>query len=520
MEKAVKRIFQAIDNDERIIIYGDYDCDGIPGSTILHDFFKKVGYKKFANYIPHRHNEGYGLQLDAVKQFVEDGITLIVTVDVGITDITSVKHAQDNGVDVIVTDHHLPIVEKGTEVLPEAYVILNSKQKDDSYPDDMLCGAGVAFKLVQALLSKGKEEGRFGHVVEGWEKWLLDMAGLSTIADMVPLQNENRVLAHYGLTVMRKSNRKGLLRLLQGVRINQKNVTEDDVGFMIAPRINAASRMDHPLAAFELLAAEDDATAEEQAKHLESLNDKRKGYVASMIKSARKKLDARELGSVIVIGDTQWLPGVLGLAANKLVEEYGRPVYVWGHDESGVIKGSCRTDGSASVIDIMRAAPEGTFEQFGGHDASGGFTVKRASLHTLEEVLSTVYDSLDKNDVGEEEVDAELTLDDVHWNTYNDIAKLAPFGMGNKKPLFFFKAIAPTEVKLFGKGKEHLGLDFRTSNGRKISSIGFFMTPGSFPDVEIEAGRPLHLVAAMEKSFFRYQPELRLRIVAIHPAVK
>jgi len=191
MEKAVERILFAINNKEKIVIYGDYDADGIPGSVVLHDFFKKIGHTNFSNYIPHRHNEGYGLNKDAIQTFINDEVKLIITVDVGITDIKPVDLAQKNSIDVIVTDHHMPIVEEGKDVVPNAFAVINSKQQVDTYLDDMLCGAGVAFKLAQALLVRGKEKGMFQDVPDGWEKWLLDMAGLSTIADMVPLKKEN-----------------------------------------------------------------------------------------------------------------------------------------------------------------------------------------------------------------------------------------------------------------------------------------------------------------------------------------
>jgi len=199
MEKAVVRILRAIENNEKVVIYSDYDMDGGPGGVILHDFFKKIGYEHFQNYIPHRHEEGYGLNVPAIEQFAKDGATLLITVDCGITDAEQVHVANELGIDVIITDHHLPAKQ-----LPEAHAIINPKRKDSTYPFDGLCGAGVAFKVVQALIQKGNFE-----LKEGWEKWLLDMAGLATIADMVPLRGENRALAHFGLAVLRKSPRPG-----------------------------------------------------------------------------------------------------------------------------------------------------------------------------------------------------------------------------------------------------------------------------------------------------------------------
>ncbi|KKT59969.1 MAG: Single-stranded-DNA-specific exonuclease recj [Parcubacteria group bacterium GW2011_GWC1_44_26] len=267
MEKAVERILRAIDANERIAIYADYDCDGIPGATIFNDFLKKIKYENFEVYIPHRNIEGYGLNNKALDLLAERGATVVITIDCGIVDVEEADHARKLGIDLIITDHHLP-----QDVLPKAYTVVNSKQAGDTYHDNMLCGAGVAWKLVSALLAK---RGESWGVQKGWEKWLLDMAGLSTIADMVPLRNENRALAKYGLMVLRKSRRPGLLSLLAKMDMSQANIVEDDIGFMIGPRINAASRMGEPMDAFRLLSAETKEVAEEYAEKLMHLNDAR-----------------------------------------------------------------------------------------------------------------------------------------------------------------------------------------------------------------------------------------------------
>lgn len=519
MDRAVDRIVKAIDTGEKIVIYGDYDADGIPGSVVLSDFFKKVGYKNVQIYIPHRHDEGYGLNTGAIDTFIKDGVTLMITVDSGITDIDEVRHAQENDIDVIVTDHHMPVVEDGSDVLPPACVVINSKQRSDSYHDDMLCGAGVAFKLVQALLKYGKENGRFSDIPEGWEKWLLDMAGLSTIADMVPLKNENRAIAHFGLTVLRKSRRIGLQTLLRKMNIAQQHISEDDIGFMIVPRINAASRMDHPLRAFELLSTEDPAEAEKLADHLNHINDQRKGHVAAIIKDARKRLAKRELKSVIVVGDPQWNPGVLGLVANKLTEEFERPAFVWGYDNDSEIKGSCRGVGAVSLVELMRTLPAETFYNTGGHFDAGGFSIAHDNIHGLEVLLSQTYEKM-RTSIDEVviSVDAELGVDDVQWSLFNQIQALAPFGIENEKPLFVFRDMVIDAVRLFGKDKNHLGIDFRNNNGKKVSAIGFFMTPEVFPQVTLERGEKITIIGTLEKSFFRNFPELRVRIDMILPS--
>jgi single-stranded-DNA-specific exonuclease len=237
MPKAAERFAKAITSGEKIAVWSDYDCDGIPGGTLMHDFLKKAE-ANFENYIPHRHLEGYGMNVSGIEKLAKSGVTLIVTVDSGITDIEPITRANQLGVEVIVTDHHLP-AEAG---LPPAFAVLNPNARaDETYPFKSLCGSGVAWKLVCATLRiepKLREK-----VPEGWEKWLLDMVGLATIADMVPLVDENRVLATYGLRVLRKSPRIGLQKLCRGMRVEQRAITEDDVGFMIGPRVNAASRI-------------------------------------------------------------------------------------------------------------------------------------------------------------------------------------------------------------------------------------------------------------------------------------
>ena len=508
MERAVKRILQAFREGEKIVIYGDYDCDGIPGSVILYDLFKKIGVSNFSVYIPHRHHEGYGLNNDAITRFAKEKVGLIITVDCGITDIDEVRHAQQLGIDVIVTDHHLPASE-----LPPAYAILNSKQEGDTYPDDMLCGAGVAFKLTQALLLRGT----WTHIPSGWEKWLLDMAGLSTIADMVPLQNENRALAYFGLKVLRKSPRPGLHALFKEAKVDQRYLVEDDVGFTIGPRINVASRMDVPMRAFELLATHDPQEAELLAAHLGSLNVERKSEVARMVKEAKRLISARELREVIVIGNSKWRVGIAGIVANQLMETYDRPAFVWGKEGGSVFKGSCRSDGRVNVVELMHAVREGIFIDRGGHEFSGGFSVESDAIHFLESALVEAHTTVQKKEKIEKNknIDAILKLADVNEEVFAAIDLLAPFGVGNPRPIFRFRSVLVEKVELFGKGRDHLRITLKDDGGHRVSALGFFMTPANFPDVELSSGARIDLSATMEKSYFRGAPELRLRIVEI-----
>ena len=549
MEKACVRIFEAIENKEKIIIYADYDCDGIPGAVILSDLFsalggsassgKKVDYQV---YIPQRNSEGYGLNLEAIKQFAEFGVKLIITVDLGITAVAEVAQAKVDGIDVIITDHHLPIINpdassqvnyltppslslenslaKDAFILPHAYAILNPKI--DDYPEKMLCGAGVVFKLVQGFIKKyGKENEKF-KIKDGAEKWMLDMAGLATLSDMVPLTGENRAIAHFGMKVLRKSPRPGLQKLLAKMKIDQKYLTEDDVGFMLAPRINAASRMGDPMRAYELLSTEDVVEAGMLANHLSEINDERKTIVTGIMREARKtleKLESRENDEsreVIVIGNPNWRVGVLGLVAGKISDEYNKPVFVWSKDENDCIKGSCRSDGSVSLVELMTDARE-SFMDFGGHELAGGFTVHNDKIHFLEEVLSKAFNkvrypnkSTDLNtDLNH---DIKSGLDVVNMKNWREIVKLEPYGLGNPKPVFFFESVKIETIKKFGKNGsgEHLEISFSDSDN-KTKGVSFFSGPDSFK-VPLTDGKKVNLLATFDLSRFRGREELRLRI--------
>lgn len=511
MEKAVKRVLDAIDANEKIIIYSDYDADGIPGGVLLHDFFKKIGFTNFENYIPHRHDEGYGVHLEAVENFAKSGAKLLITVDCGIADVAEVARAEELGINVIVTDHHEP-----PKVSPPAYAILDPKRDGETYPYKFLCGSGVVWKLIQGILEKRSEL-----LKPGAEKWLLDLVGLATLSDMVPLTGENRVLARYGLLVLRKTPRPGIVKLLRKLNISQRHLTEDDIGFMISPRINAASRMGHPQDAFELLATEDEARAGALASHLDAINSERKGVVASLVKEMKKTLAHRVqnggVKNVIVLGNPDWRPSLLGLAANALIEEHGKPVFLWGREGGEYIKGSCRSEGMTDVVALMRAT-NGLFLEFGGHTMSGGFSVDSDRVHFLEKGLLEAYEILAEKGFAEEEeafVDKNFSIDDVNWQTWNIIDKLSPFGMENPKPLFMFENIEVATMKQFGKEANHLELSFKNTSGKSIRAIAFFAKEDSFT-LQPKVGGKINLVATFEKSMFRFTPELRLRIVQIY----
>jgi single-stranded-DNA-specific exonuclease len=503
MEEAVTRIKSAIAANEKIAIFSDYDCDGIPGAVVLHDCFKALKYENFVNYIPHRHYEGFGLSTGAIDKLSADGVKLVITIDCGTSSVEAVAHAKTKGIDVIVTDHHEP-----PAALPDAVAIVNPKL--GSYPFTELCGAAVVFKLAQALLSRTEHS-----LVPGAEKWWLDMVGIATIADMVPLVGENRVLARYGLQVLRKSRRPGIQQLLRKNKVEQQYLTEEDIGFTIGPRINAASRMDNPEDAFHMLAATDVVEAGQRVDHLEKLNQERKTMVALMTKELHKRLEhLEEIPPVLVLGSPDWRPSLVGLAASKLSEEHKRPVFIWGKDGNDVFKGSCRSGGGVSVVRLMDAASE-SFLEHGGHHFSGGFAVRDEQIFSLSEKLNEAFVQLGEAATisAEVRVDEVLTLDEVNLRLVEGLSLLAPYGVGNPKPLFAFKDVSPRKVEQFGKAKEHLKLTFETTSGT-LEAIAFFAKVEDFTALPVE-GNVATLIAHVERSYFMNRPQIRLRIVDI-----
>ena len=508
MERACVRIFEAIEADEKIVIYADYDCDGIPGAVILNDLFKQLGYKNYEVYIPQRNSEGYGLNLEAIKGFVEKGVKLLITVDLGITAVAEVAQAEVDGIDVIITDHHIP-----PEILPRAYAILNPKT--DHYPEKMLCGAGVAFKLASGFIKKYNE---YFKIKEGAEKWMLDMAGLATLSDMVPLTGENRAIAYFGMKVLRKSPRPGLQKLLSKMNIDQRYLSEDDIGFMVTPRLNAASRMDDPMRAYELLATDDEKEAGALADHLSKINDERKSIVTSVMREVNKRFENHEpsdLREVIVVGNPAWKVGILGLVAGKIMDQYQRPVFVWGKDENDCIKGSCRSDGSVSVVELMMETRD-YFLDFGGHELAGGFTVHNDKIHFLEEALSMTFHKVKRIKVENEvNYDVKTDLGAVNMKNWREIEKLAPFGLANSKPVFFFEGVKIEKLKKFGKNGsgEHLEIIFSDGKSKAVA-ISFFSGIDSF-QIPLEQDKKVNLLATFDLSRFRGREELRLRVVDI-----
>jgi len=508
MDKAVGRILHAMSDGEKIAAWTDYDCDGIPAGALLADFFRTLEYP-LRSYIPER-SEGYGLNKAGIQKLKDEGVSLIVTADCGITDTEEVAFASSLGVDVIVSDHHLP-----QEKLPEAVAVLNPHRTDCEYPFKELCGTGVAFKLVEALIQKGEF-----NLPIGQEKWLLDLVALATVADMVPLVGENRTLVHFGMVVLKKGRRKGMRALLDTMRIPLSGFTEDDFAFSIAPKINASSRMESPMLGLELLATENQERATELAKKLVKLNDARKLEGARVAKEVKRRLEGVQLSEVIVMGNSAWNPALLGIAATGVVETYQKTVCLWGKD-GDLIKGSCRSNGTVNIVSLM-SGTSNVFEDFGGHEASGGFSLKADAIHTLPEALETAYASVSTETFVEKsvEVDGALTLAEANRTLYTALRGLAPFGIGNKKPIFRFSNVRVEKILWFGKNKEHARVTLSDMQGSSLDAILFFANRSSLRDtIELLSPGDIATVdGSIEESFFAGRRELRLRLEHIELA--
>jgi single-stranded-DNA-specific exonuclease len=544
MKEAVERITKALFTNEKIVIYSDYDCDGVPGGVVLRDFLDAIGYKNYSVYIPHRIEEGYGIHKHALDELSEQGAKLMITVDLAITNIEEVAYAKEKGIDVIVTDHHLPIhnLSEGEEykgegkisgqyIVPNAVSVINSKQDLCTYHDDMLCGSGVIWKVVCATLShlrtqkkvstkQSKKEITRNDVLDaveklplGWEKWLLDLVGIATVADMVPLQKENRALAYYGLTVLRRSPRIGLQKLFALSKTTQKELVEDDIAFTIAPRVNAASRMDTPMLAHTMLYEKNKAEALAVTEYIETLNTKRKSDVSDVITGLG--IDKNNYkDDVIVAGDISWSPGVIGLIAQAIMDKTDKPVFVWGQGtDKETVKGSCRSRGDVHLVELMAKARElfpEVLKHSGGHEQAGGFGLDLKDVGELQNALNIALKHIEKKPITHSEkiVDATLSLDDVHRELYQKISKLAPFGVGNPKPLFAFKDVTAVAAKAFGKTSNHLEVTYRNSKGGLIKAILFGAKPETFPILK----ESHTLLAYLERSLFAGKDEIRLRI--------
>ena len=438
MGKAVERIRRAIEDGEFILIYGDYDADGMTAASIIKESLEQLG-AECRVYLPNRFTDGYGPNASVYKYFIEqEGISLIVTVDNGVAGHEAIEVAQSMGVDVIVTDHHsMP------ETLPDAYAIIHPEHPDADYPFKHLAGCGVAFKLACALLEEVQVE-------------LLDLVAIGTIADMVSLTDENRILVQYGLEMLGHTQRIGLQEMLDMAGIAASEVTEEAVGFQIAPRLNALGRLDDPNPAIDLLTGFDDEEAHEIALMIHQKNEERKEIVQSIYEEAKTMVDPEK--KVQVLAKEGWNPGVLGIVAGRLLEELGQTVIVL-NIEDGRAKGSAR---SVDAVDIFEALDphRNLFIAFGGHAGAAGMTLEVENLEALSQVLENYILETGIGLSGKKtlNLDEELDLETLNLETVKSFERLAPFGMDNQKPIFYIRDFHVESARTMGAGNAHLKL--------------------------------------------------------------
>ena len=438
MDKAVNRIRRAIEQGEFILVYGDYDADGMTSASILKETLEQLGAECLV-YLPNRFTDGYGPNASVYKYFIEQqGISLIVTVDNGVAGHEAIDLAQSMGVDVIVTDHHsLP------EVLPDAHAIVHPEHPESDYPFKHLAGCGVAFKLACALLEEVQVE-------------LLDLVAIGTIADMVSLTDENRIMVQYGLEVLRNTQRLGLQELFEIAGISSSDLTEETIGFQLAPRLNALGRLDDPNPAIDLLTGFDDEEVRVIALMIQNKNEERKEIVQAIYEEAKSLVDPNK--SVQVLAKEGWNPGVLGIVAGRLLEELGQTVIVL-NIEDGRAKGSARSIEAVDIFEALNPHRE-LFIAFGGHAGAAGMTLEVDKLKALSELLEAYItekglDVATKNNL---RLDEDLDLEALTIETVKNFERLAPFGMDHQKPVFYIRDFQVENARTMGAGNAHLKL--------------------------------------------------------------
>ncbi|MDA1183083.1 MAG: single-stranded-DNA-specific exonuclease RecJ [Acidobacteria bacterium] len=464
MALAIERIQSAVANRERIAIHGDYDVDGVTSTVILRRALEMLG-ADVIHFIPERVRDGYGLQIPALDRLHAEGVRLVISVDCGIRAAEAARHATTLGLDLIITDHHEP-----DDALPPALAVINPKRRDCPYPDKDLAGVGVALKVVQALCLRSDHT--------GWLPAFVKIAALGTLADMVPLTGENRVIAKLGLGMLSTGpHRVGLRSLLEVCGLSGKEIDGYHVGFVIGPRINAAGRMSTPDIAARLLLASDETMADEArrlAELLDSENLRRRAEEAAIVAEARAAVDSDlDIGSrpIIVVAGDNWHRGVIGIVASKLVDALQRPVIVLSKD-GDTAHGSCRSIPSFNMLAALESCPE-VMTAFGGHKQAAGLTLPSSRIFELRARVNAHADQyLQKDDFTRRvSVDGVLTFGSITEEVVSDLAALSPFGIGNPRPIFMASAVEIVDGPRVLK-ERHLKMSFR-QNGKVMRGIAW-----------------------------------------------
>ena len=492
MALAVDRIIKAINNKEKILIYGDYDVDGITSITVVENFLLERG-AIVTQYIPNRLNEGYGLNVEAIKKIADDGVNLIITVDCGISGIEEVNYANSLGLEVIVTDHH----EVG-EVLPNAIAVVDAKRKDSTYPFRELAGVGVGFKLIQAIAQRLELEEK------EYLKYL-DIVCIGTISDIVPLVDENRVIAKLGLKLVEVTKNVGLKALLEAS--GYKKVDSFTVSFGLAPRINACGRMGKEKEALNLFLTQDENEAKKIALKLNEYNKERQDIEKIIYEDAVNKIEKSETDKqVLVLGSENWHHGVIGIVASKITDLYFKPsILICFEENKG--KGSGRSIPGFDLYKSLTNCSE-NLEKFGGHSMAVGVTLKKENFEKFKEEFEKYAQNSNICDIMPIiKIDEEITLEDINIKAVEELNMLEPFGEANKMPLFMYKNLKIHSIRTLSEGK-HIKLTLKDNNFH-IDSIGFNL--GHLAE-EYQIGDKVDVVGSLEINRFNGRESVQINL--------
>ena len=463
IDKAVDRIKKAIRENEHILIYGDYDVDGVTASTVMEGALKLAGVRPahISIMLPDRFADGYGMSPKLIDRAKEQGNKLVITVDCGSSNHAIIDELNQLGIDTIVTDHH-----ETKDTLPEALAIINPHRKDNPTKDlQNLAGVGVAFKLAQALVKDGM-------IPAGQEKWLLDLVLLGTVCDSMLLTGENHTLGHFGLKVLARTRRPGLQELMRLAGV--KNLNSESIGFQIGPRLNAAGRLESATISLDLLRAESPLTAAPLAEKLEQLNKKRK---TEQISATREIAERGVKDEPVIIEAGKWHEGIIGIVAGRLVEDYHKPAFVLTETENGIYKGSGRSFGGFNLADALSYAKDSIIGG-GGHARAAGVKVDSKNLYQFREQINEYYRSLhltDQEEFFKSQADLNVSdFSDFTLDFLNDLQGLEPFGPGNEEPIFRLKDVELQNVTRMGAERNHLRLDLKDKNGKYLKLVAFF----------------------------------------------
>ena len=493
MQKAVDRINEAIENEEKILVYGDYDADGITSTVLLVETLISMG-ANVSSYIPNRFEEGYGPNKEAFTKIIDSGITLIITVDNGIAGVEEVDLANELGCDVIVTDHH-----KIQDTIPNAYAIIHPEHPEGNYPFKKLAGVGVAFKLAHALL-------------EIFPDFLLDLVAIGTIADMVSITDENRIFVKQGLELINEDPRIGLKMLLELSGIDTK-IDEQTVGFYIAPKLNSIGRMDSAKLGLSFLMAEDPVTARALAEQIEQYNIQRKQVTEDIVKDVISKIENSEKKqkNVIMISG-EYHEGVLGIVASNIVEKYQKPVFIM-NEKEGVLKGSARSIFDFNIYEAMNKISD-LFLAFGGHTLAAGFSFEKSNFEKIEEFLDNEFEEFKQNNdlKANKNIDIVTSLEDISYQFLNSLDALKPYGMDFEKPTVLIENAMVLNKTYFGSEKQYL----RLTIADEVGNLDCITFKDSVTFDKVEKNDIIDLVCNIDKNNFNGRTKLQAHIIDIH----